>query len=66
MDAAFTDLTFNKPGNDDIYPTIGLESVGEHVHVNFGKEPFMFDIMEYMQTSYTRWKGAVDDFAKLV
>jgi Ran-binding protein 9/10 len=51
LDAPFTDLTFNisdKPRKGDIYPTIGLHSSGEHVEVNFGKKPFVFNIMEYV------------------
>ena len=31
-----------------LYPTVGLRSPGEHVRVNFGTEPFMFDIEEYV------------------
>lgn len=54
LDCVFLNLTFdtsNKPVKDDIYPFIGLNSIGQHVHVNFGKEPFVFDVTEYLQTS---------------
>jgi len=54
LDVAFTDISFDeyeKPGKDDIYPTIGLHSVGEHVHVNFGKEPFVYEIRKYTQST---------------
>jgi Ran-binding protein 9/10 len=47
LDVVFTNLMFDTPEKrrkDDIYSTIGLHSVGEHVHVNFGKEPFRFDL----------------------
>lgn len=33
----------------DLYPTVGLRSPGEHVRINFGKEPFVFDIKEYVE-----------------
>jgi Ran-binding protein 9/10 len=54
LDAAFRNISFDdfcKSGNSDVYPTIGLSSSGEHVHVNFGKNPFVFDILEYVQAS---------------
>jgi Ran-binding protein 9/10 len=50
MDAVFKNLTFNRPDEpkeDDIYPMISLRSLGEKVNVNFGKEPFVFDIVAY-------------------
>ncbi|KAL1245134.1 Ran-binding protein [Trichinella spiralis] len=37
---AFTDL----PG--ELYPTVGLQTPGEVVEVNFGQQPFEYDIME--------------------
>lgn len=55
MDYAFKDLNFklpNQPAQDDIYIMIGLRGPGEHVHVNFGKEAFVFDIagrLEWME-----------------
>lgn len=41
LDVAFSNLTFVQ----DIYPSIGLQSPGGHVRVNFGKEAFKFDII---------------------
>jgi Ran-binding protein 9/10 len=35
----------------DLYPTVGLRTSGEHVHVNFGKSPFVFDIGGYINES---------------
>ena len=52
LDAAFKRLTFktpNQPEQNDIYPTIRIRSNGERVHVNFGKEPFVFDIVKWME-----------------
>lgn len=54
LDVAFTDILFDeyeKSGKDDIYPTIGLHSVGEHLCVNFGKKPFVYDIRKCTQAS---------------
>ena len=33
----------------DLYPMVGLRSPGEHVRVNFGKDPFVFDITDYVE-----------------
>ena len=33
----------------DYYPCVGLRTPGEHVTVNFGHEPFMFDIIQYIK-----------------
>jgi hypothetical protein len=33
------------------YPTIGLQTVGENVKINFGQEPFKFDIESFMKVS---------------
>ncbi|KAG0172023.1 hypothetical protein DFQ30_011312 [Apophysomyces sp. BC1015] len=32
-----------------LYPTIGLRTSGEHVVANFGEEPFVFDIVQYVK-----------------
>lgn len=31
------------------YPTLGFRSVGESVKVNFGKEPFAFNVLKFVQ-----------------
>jgi hypothetical protein len=44
---------FDNVGNDcDIYPSVGLRYAGEAIRVNFGHEPFKFDI-EYHTSSIT-------------
>ena len=51
LDTAFRDLTFDAPGKTgkgDFYPSIGLRTPGEHVRVNFGQKPFVFDIGGYV------------------
>ncbi|KAI8145847.1 concanavalin A-like lectin/glucanase domain-containing protein [Fennellomyces sp. T-0311] len=42
----------------DYYPCIGLRTPGEHVTVNFGNEPFVFDIIQYIKVP-SREKFAV-------
>ncbi|KAI8141164.1 concanavalin A-like lectin/glucanase domain-containing protein [Fennellomyces sp. T-0311] len=32
-----------------LYPCVGLRTVGEHVTVNFGQDPFVFDIVHYVE-----------------
>jgi Ran-binding protein 9/10 len=51
LDTAFQNLTFDTPGKTgkgDFYPSVGLRTPGEHVRVNFGQKPFVFDIGGYV------------------
>jgi hypothetical protein len=51
LDTAFRDLAFQTPGKTgkgDFYPSVGLRTPGEHVRVNFGQKPFVFDIEGYI------------------
>lgn len=41
---AFTDMNLNQL----MFPAIGLRTPGEQVTVNFGHEPFVFDIAQYV------------------
>lgn len=41
---AFTNMDLTK----SIYPAIGLRTHGEQVTANFGHEPFVFDIAQYV------------------
>jgi hypothetical protein len=34
-----------------IYPTVGMKKPGEHIRVNFGQSPFVFDIDNVMAVS---------------
>lgn len=36
-----------------LYPSVGLKKTGEHVRVNFGQTPFMFDIDSVMKACST-------------
>lgn len=37
----------------DLYPCVGLRTVGERVSVNFGQNPFVFDIVQYIKVNDT-------------
>ncbi|EPB86276.1 hypothetical protein HMPREF1544_06918 [Mucor circinelloides 1006PhL] len=41
---AFTDMNLKQP----MFPAVGLRTPGEQVTVNFGHEPFVFDIAQYV------------------
>jgi len=34
-----------------LYPSVGMKTAGEHVRVNFGQSPFIFDIDGMMSVS---------------
>lgn len=44
---AFTDMNLKQP----MFPAVGLRTPGEQVTVNFGHEPFVFDIAQYVNVS---------------
>ncbi|KAI8378184.1 concanavalin A-like lectin/glucanase domain-containing protein [Choanephora cucurbitarum] len=52
---AFTQMDLKK----DIYPAIGLRTPGEQVTANFGHEPFVFDIEQYIRDQQLRWVGDI-------
>ena len=47
LGVAFTDMKLTKP----IYPAIGLRTPGEQVTANFGHEPFVYDIAQYVKVN---------------
>ncbi|XP_062477278.1 ran-binding protein 10 isoform X4 [Pezoporus occidentalis] len=51
---AFTDLPSN------LYPTVGLQTPGEIVDANFGQQPFVFDIGDYMR----EWQAKIQSTIK--
>lgn len=53
---AFTDLPAN------LYPTVGLQTPGEIVDANFGQQPFLFDIEDYMREWRAKVQGTVHGF----
>lgn len=46
VETAFRDI------KGKLYPTIGVKKTGEHVGVNFGQRPFVFDINKMMRVSF--------------
>nr|XP_014431489.2 ran-binding protein 10 [Pelodiscus sinensis] len=53
---AFTDLPTN------LYPTVGLQTPGEIVDANFGQQPFVFDIEDYMREWRAKIQGTIKRF----
>lgn len=56
---AHADSVLSHPGiafrevKGKLYPSVGLKKTGEHVRVNFGQTPFMFDIDSVMKACST-------------
>ena len=48
QDTAFREI---KGPNLELFPTVGLKKTGEHIRVNFGQAPFVFDIDGLMKAS---------------
>ncbi|EME46520.1 hypothetical protein DOTSEDRAFT_70504 [Dothistroma septosporum NZE10] len=40
---------FSNIRNDRLYPSVGMKKPGEHLRINFGKTPFVFDIDTMME-----------------
>lgn len=55
LGVAFTGLT------GDLYPSVGLKTVGEQVRVNFGTMPFVFDIDYFYRQEKLRLYKSVRD-----
>ncbi|PHZ15705.1 SPRY-domain-containing protein [Rhizopus microsporus ATCC 52813] len=45
LGTAFKQIDVSKP----LYPSVGLRTTGEKITTNFGHEPFMFDIEQYIK-----------------
>ncbi|CEG84156.1 hypothetical protein RMATCC62417_18001 [Rhizopus microsporus] len=45
LGTAFRQIDVSKP----LYPSVGLRTTGEKITTNFGHEPFMFDIEQYIK-----------------
>ncbi|KAM4734531.1 ran-binding protein 10 isoform 1-T1 [Anableps anableps] len=56
LGVAFTDLPPN------LYPTVGLQTPGEIVDANFGQQPFVFDIEDYMSEWRAKIHGMIASF----
>lgn len=55
-----TDIHSSPQAN--LYPTVGLQTPGEIVDANFGQQPFLFDIEDYMREWRTKVQGTVHGF----
>ncbi|XP_065516996.1 ran-binding protein 10-like [Lathamus discolor] len=44
----------------NLYPTVGLQTPGETVDANFGQQPFVFDIEDYMR----EWRAKIQSTIK--
>ncbi|XP_035679367.1 ran-binding protein 9-like isoform X1 [Branchiostoma floridae] len=53
---AFTDLPHN------LYPTVGLQTPGEIVDANFGQQPFVYDIEDYMREWHQKTRVTIESF----
>ncbi|ORY76971.1 concanavalin A-like lectin/glucanase domain-containing protein [Protomyces lactucae-debilis] len=51
LGVAFTGIT---TASGPLFPSIGLRTIGEHVRVNFGAQPFVFDIDHYYRLEKSR------------
>ncbi|KUJ18418.1 uncharacterized protein LY89DRAFT_48210 [Mollisia scopiformis] len=50
LGTAFRDIKENK---GKLFPSVGMKKAGEHIRVNFGQRPFVFDIDGMMSASNT-------------
>ncbi|KAK6477073.1 ran-binding protein 10 [Huso huso] len=48
--------------NPNLYPTVGLQTPGEIVDANFGQQPFVFDIEDYMSEWRAKIQGIIERF----
>uniref|UniRef100_A0A3Q2QAS5 RAN binding protein 10 n=1 Tax=Fundulus heteroclitus TaxID=8078 RepID=A0A3Q2QAS5_FUNHE len=46
----------------NLYPTVGLQTPGEIVDANFGQQPFVFDIEDYMSEWRAKIHGMIASF----
>ncbi|NXX83208.1 RBP10 protein, partial [Urocolius indicus] len=56
----FTPPSFFLPSQSNLYPTVGLQTPGEIVDANFGQQPFVFDIEDYMR----EWRAKIQSTIK--
>lgn len=51
----FNSLVFGNVGNNcDVYPSVGLRHSDEAVRVNFGHEPFKYDVEYHVQQTWAK------------
>ena len=47
----------------NLYPTVGLQTPGEVVEANFGQNPFVFDIEDYMREWRRKTRLTIERFS---
>uniref|UniRef100_A0A4X2M223 RAN binding protein 10 n=1 Tax=Vombatus ursinus TaxID=29139 RepID=A0A4X2M223_VOMUR len=52
----------SKGRDANLYPTVGLQTPGEIVDANFGQQPFVFDIEDYMREWRAKIQGTIKRF----
>ncbi|KAK5171031.1 uncharacterized protein LTR77_004175 [Saxophila tyrrhenica] len=60
-------VAFSNIKTDNIYPSVGIKKPGEHLRVNFGRYPFVFDIDSMMREEQISIRKDLDkaDVSKL-
>lgn len=58
LGTAFRQIDVSKP----LYPSVGLRTTGEKITTNFGHEPFMFDIEQYIKVRKRRKEQGLISF----
>ncbi|KAI1701983.1 SPRY domain-containing protein [Ditylenchus destructor] len=46
--------------NADLYPTVGMQTVGEMIDANFGQKPFLYDIEKDIQAARTHTISSIN------
>ncbi|KAK0745309.1 hypothetical protein B0T21DRAFT_100723 [Apiosordaria backusii] len=49
LKVAFRDINFKDLNGEKLFPMVGMKKPGDHIWANFGQQPFMFDIDNYMR-----------------
>ena len=58
----FEDFPPNFVFQANLYPTVGLQTPGEVVEANFGQNPFVFDIEDYMREWRRKTRLTIERF----
>ena len=56
-DCELTGSAFRDIRGANLYPSIGMKKLGEHIRVNFGQTPFVFDIDGLVAVSWIAVRG---------
>ncbi|KAI4717084.1 SPRY-domain-containing protein [Aureobasidium sp. EXF-10727] len=56
----FLGEAFHNVRGDKLYPSVGMKKNNEHLRVNFGSDPFVFDIDSMMENQRSRVKADIN------